>query len=99
MINIGETARELRTRSRLSQTQAATQLGITQVHLSNIENNKARPSAELFDAFREVFGVDLYVYAFCTRGDLLKLPKSVRAASEQLAEKWRYELDSRLGPT
>jgi len=98
MLNLGETARELRERSGLSQVQAAKQLGITQVHLSNIETNKARPSPDLLDRFRSVFGVDLYVYAFCTRGDLQKMPRGLRDASARLAQVWQTELDKHLGP-
>jgi transcriptional regulator with XRE-family HTH domain len=98
MINLGETARELRERAGLSQIDAAKRLGITQVHISNIENNKARPSPELAGVYRDVFGVDLYVYAFCTRGDLDRMPKGIREASARLAAVWRTELDKRLGP-
>lgn len=99
MLNLGETARELRDRTGLSQIDAAKQLGITQVHLSNIENDKARPSPDLAAKYRDVFGVDLYVYAFCTRGDLERMPKGVRDASAKLASIWQRELDRRLGPT
>jgi transcriptional regulator with XRE-family HTH domain len=98
MLNLGETARELRERAGLSQIDSAKRLGITQVHLSNIENNKARPSPDLAAKYRDVFGADLYVYAFCTRGDLQCMPKGVRDASTKLAVVWRAELDKRLGP-
>jgi transcriptional regulator with XRE-family HTH domain len=97
MLNLGETARELRDRSGLSQVDAAERLGITQVHLSNIETNKARPSQDLIEKYRTVFGVDLYVYAFCTRGALSHMPKRVREASERLARIWQADLDRRLG--
>jgi transcriptional regulator with XRE-family HTH domain len=97
MLNLGETARELRERCGISQVVAAKRLGITQVHLSNIENDKARPSPDLLAKYRIVFGVDLYVYAFCTRGDLGGLPKPLRDASTRLADVWRNELDRRLG--
>ena len=49
MLNLGETARELRERRGISQTEAARLLDITQVHLSNIENSKAHPSPELLE--------------------------------------------------
>lgn len=97
MINLGETARELRERSGWAQVAAAKELGITQVHLSNIETNKARPSAELIQRYHDVFGVDLYVYAFCTRGNLSDMPRALKTASEKLAQLWRADLDRRLG--
>jgi len=98
MISLGETARELRERCGYSQVKAASRLGITQVHLSNIENDKVRPSHDLLTEYRAVFGVDLYVYAFCTRGESNRLPKDLREASARLADIWRRELDKRLGP-
>jgi len=98
MLNLGETARELRERAGLSQVDAAKRLGVTQVHVSNIENNKSRPSPELAAKYLGVFGVDLYVYAFCTRGELGRMPKGVREASAKLASIWQFELDKRLGP-
>jgi transcriptional regulator with XRE-family HTH domain len=97
MLNLGETVRELRERAGLPQVQAAKQLGITQVHLSNLETNKARPSPDLIEKFHAVFGVDLYVYAFCTRGQLDRMPQGVREASAKLADIWRADLDKRLG--
>jgi transcriptional regulator with XRE-family HTH domain len=99
MLDLGETARELRERRGIPQVEAARLLGITQVHLSNIENNKARPSPDLGEKYRDVFGVDLYVYAFCTRGDTSRMPKAVRDASARLGAIWHAELDRRLGRT
>ena len=49
MIKIGKTARKLREAKGLTQKAAAEALGISQVHLSNIENNKSYPSKELLD--------------------------------------------------
>jgi transcriptional regulator with XRE-family HTH domain len=98
MLNLGETARELRERCGLTQVAAAKRLGVTQVHLSNLENDKARPSPELLARYRDEFGVDLYVYAFCTRGDSGKLPKSLQDATARLASIWGADLNKRLGP-
>ena len=98
MISLSETARELRERAGLSQIEAAKRLEITQVHLSNVETGKARPSPELIERYRGVFFVDLYVYAFCTRGQLSNMPKRLREASEKLAAIWKADLDKRLGP-
>ena len=92
MVHIGKTARFLREKKGLSQRQAADALGITQVHLSNIENNKSQPSPNLLDRYRELWGVDLYVLAWCLHGDTSRLPEAVRKPMHQLAEAWKREL-------
>jgi transcriptional regulator with XRE-family HTH domain len=92
MIHLGKTARYLRERKGLSQRDVANALGITQVHLSNIENSKALPSAALLDRYRELWGVDLYVLAWCLHGDPSTLPEAVRGPMRELAEAWRREL-------
>jgi transcriptional regulator with XRE-family HTH domain len=92
MIYLGKTAKYLRERKGLSQRVAAEALGITQVHLSNIENNKAMPSARLLSRYREVWGVDLYVLAWCLDGDANRLPESVKQPMQELARAWKREL-------
>jgi transcriptional regulator with XRE-family HTH domain len=92
MIHLGKTARYLRERKGLSQREAADALGISQVHLSNIENNKAFPSPNLLARYHELWGVDLYVLAWCMHGDVSKLPVAVRASMQHLADAWRREL-------
>jgi transcriptional regulator with XRE-family HTH domain len=92
MIQLGKTARYLRERKGLSQREAAEALSITQVHLSNIENNKAMPSSLLLARYRDLWGVDLYVLAWCLHGDADLLPEAVRGPMRELAEAWRREL-------
>jgi len=92
MIHIGKTARYLRERKGLSQGAAAEALGITQVHLSNIENNKALPSPNLLTRYRELWGIDLYVLAWCLHGDTRHLPKSIQKPMQEMAEAWKREL-------
>src|SRR5437588_12244547 len=92
MIHLGKTARYLRERKRMTQVAAADALGITQVHLSNVENNKAVPSPKLLDRYRELWGVDLYILAWSLFGDLNKLPPAVRSPMAALGEAWRKEL-------
>jgi transcriptional regulator with XRE-family HTH domain len=92
MIPLGKTARYLRERKGLSQSKAAEALGITQVHLSNIENNKAVPSPNLLTRYRDLWGVDLYILAWCMYGDITKLPEAVRGPMQQLADAWKREL-------
>lgn len=92
MIYLGKTAKYVRESKGLTQTEAARQLGITNVHLSNIENNKASPSLELIEKFRKVWNVDLYVLAWCMFGDTDKLPIRLRKLTNDLAQAWKQEL-------
>lgn len=94
MICLGETARYLRDSLGLSQRAAAEQLGISYVHLCNIENNKAMPSPNLLARFRELWDVDLYVLAWCLHGDAEKLPKALRKPMAELAKAWQQQLGS-----
>src|SRR5947209_17633457 len=96
MIHLGKAARYLRDRKGMSQRETADAVGITQVHLSNIENNKSLPSATLLARYRDLWGVDLYILAWCMHGDLSRLPESVRTPMEQLAEAWKRELGDLL---
>src|SRR5262249_35809008 len=98
MIHLGKTAKYLRGRKGLSQKAAADALGISQVHLSNIENNKALPSPNLLERYRELWGVDLYVLAWCLHGDPSRLPKAVRKPMQELADAWRRQLGDVVNP-
>jgi transcriptional regulator with XRE-family HTH domain len=88
-IMIGDVARELREQLEMSQKEAADALGVTQVHLCNIEKNRSKPSPSLLDRYRELWGIDLYVFAWCQHGNVQRLPKPMRAAALSLAEGWR----------
>lgn len=92
MIYVGKTARQVRESLGLTQHELADRLGITNVHLSHIENNKAYPSPVLLARFQELFGIDLYVVAWCLDGDTSKLPKGVRESAERLARAWKEKL-------
>jgi transcriptional regulator with XRE-family HTH domain len=92
MIHVGKTARHVRQSLGLTQQELADRLGITNVHLSHIENNKAYPSPALLERFRELYGIDLYVAAWCLHGNASKLPKSVREPAERLAQAWKEQL-------
>lgn len=87
-IKLGDTAKQFRESLGITQRAAATALDISFVHLCNIERNHAVPSQSLIDKFREVWGVDLYVMAWCQHGDVTKLPKPVQKAAKALAEGW-----------
>ena len=59
MIHVGRIAKQLRESLGLTQQEVARALGITNVHVSNIENEKSFPSQNLIDRYREFFEVDL----------------------------------------
>ncbi len=92
MIHLGQTARRVREQKGLTQRAAAEILGISYVHLSNIENNKAAPSQSLLNRYKDVWGVDLYILAWCLFGDTNDLPVSVREPMQALAEAWMKQL-------
>lgn len=72
----------------MSQREAAAKLGISTVHLCNLEKEKTNPSPELLTKYRAVFGVDVYVLAWCLFGDKDLLPPSIQAATERLTKLW-----------
>jgi transcriptional regulator with XRE-family HTH domain len=93
-IFLGKTARHLRESLGLTQRATAKALGISFVHLCNIENNKSTPSPRLLERYQTNWGVDLYVMAWCMDGDLKRLPNGLRRATSELADAWRAELDT-----
>ena len=64
-------------------------LGVSFVHLCNIERGKATPSSALIDRFRTIFGVDLHVLAWCLFEDDADVPETMRPLPAQLAQAWR----------
>jgi transcriptional regulator with XRE-family HTH domain len=96
MLYLGTTARLVREKKGLTQKSAAEALGITQVHLSNIENNKGTPSSSLLSRFRELWGIDLYILAWCLHGNPDDLPEPVRKPMRELAKLWLAELSDFL---
>jgi transcriptional regulator with XRE-family HTH domain len=93
VVYLGKTARRVREKQGLMQKEAAALLGITTVHLCNIENNKAIPSASLIDKYRQLWGVDIYVLAWCELGKSSDLPAAIRTAADKLARLWLRQLD------
>jgi len=91
---LGETARKLRESLNLTQKAAAELLGVTDVHLCNVENNRTAPSQKLIDKYRELWDVDLYVMAWCLHGDVTKLPDGIRKAAKGLGRVWQQHLDN-----
>ena len=94
MIRLGSTARYLREMHGLTQRAAARKLGVSVVHLCNVENDKASPSNDLLGRYRQCWGIDLYVLAWCLHGDMEKLPKTVREPMAALARAWQEQLET-----
>lgn len=94
-MNLGDTARHLRETFGLTQRAAADLLDVSYVHLCNIENSKSRPSPEMLARFRDVFGVDLYVYSWCCSPDMSKLPSSMRDATQRMSDVWQKVIEAR----
>ena len=96
-IMLGNTARSLRESLGLTQRAAADALGVSCVHLCNIEKNRAAPSQALIDKYRKLWGVDLYVLAWCRHGDTSKLPAPLRKAAKNLAAGWMEQIEKVIG--
>lgn len=88
---LGKAAKKVRVQSGMTQVKLAQELGISVVHLSNIENDHSMPSPELVNKYRSITGIDLYVLDWCDNGDLESLPKNVREAAARLKEAWSFE--------
>lgn len=92
-IKLGDAARELRESLGITQRDAAFALGITDVHLCNIEKNRSAPSPSLMDKYRQEWGVDLYVFAWCRHGKTSDLPKAMQKAATTLLKGWNAQLE------
>jgi transcriptional regulator with XRE-family HTH domain len=92
MTAIGSTVRYVREKLGMTQKAAAEALGVSSVHLSNVERGVTPPSAMLISRFAEVYGVDVYVLNYCTGEDEGDVPEGVRQARRKLAEALRRQL-------
>ncbi len=93
MIRIGTTAKRLRETLGWTQRATADALRVSYVHLCNVENNKTQPSQSLLDRYRALWGIDLYVFAWCEQGNAEALPSALRNAATKLADAWRKRID------
>ena len=99
MIFVGKAALYLREKLGLTQREAAEKLQISYVHLSNLENDKAAPTRNVLEKFREVWGIDLYVLSWCMAGDHKKLPLPFRDPAKKLTEAWKKHIEELLTRT
>ena len=93
MIKLGSTIKYVREAKGLTQRAAARVLGVSDVHLCNLEHDKARPSADLLKKMHYEWSIDLYILSWSLHGDLNRLPKAVRGPMEQLGRAWRSEFE------
>ena len=92
MMSLGSTARSVRQSLGLTQRAAAEALGVSGVHLSNVERGVTPPSALLISRFAQVYGIDVYVLNYCTGKDNSDVPERVRQARRKLADALRRQL-------
>ncbi|MGL4420857.1 MAG: helix-turn-helix domain-containing protein [Gemmataceae bacterium] len=92
MTAIGTTVRYVREKRGMTQKAAAEALGVSSVHLSNVERGVTPPSALLISRFAETFGIDCYVLNYCTAEDD-DCPERVKQARRKLGEALRRQLD------
>lgn len=82
MLDIGAAIREVRGMLELSQREAARGMGISHVHLNNIENGRSYPTTGILEKVFASWGVDVYVYAALLQENtfrLLNMPDSTQA--------------------
>lgn len=96
MINLGEAARHLRERLGLSQRAAAQELGISHVHLNNIENGKASPTAAMIEKYYQAWNIDLYMFAVANFTTDDRVPASLQSAVGKMRQAWNTEIESRI---
>ena len=92
MTALGSTVRYVREKLGMTQKAAAEALGVSSVHLSNVERGVTPPSASLMARLTEIYGVDVYVLCYCTGGDDDDAPEAVKQARRKLAEALRRQL-------
>ncbi len=90
MTALGSTVRYVRETVGMTQRAAAEALGVSSVHLSNVERGVTPPSASLMARLTEVYGIDVYVLCYCTGDD--DAPEAVKQARRKLAEALRCQL-------
>jgi len=92
MTTLGSTARSVRESLGMTQKAAAEALGVSAVHLSNVERGVTPPSASLISRFTEVYRVDVYVLCYCTCEENDGVSEGVKQARRKLAEALRRQL-------
>ena len=94
MIKLGEAAKYIRSRLGISQREAAHQLRISHIHVNNIENGKASPTAMMLEKYYEAWGIDLYMLAVVKFSSGERLPESLRSSAEELMRDWDEDIEA-----
>lgn len=92
MLELGSTAKLIRESKGLNTYDASRKLRVSEPFLRHLEADGIQPSTELIDRYREVFGVDIYVLAWCLNGDVESLPSPIREQARALTEAWKEQL-------
>lgn len=95
-IHLGKAAQDLRDKLGLTVRDAATELGISYPHLSNIENGKASPSPEIIERFHDAWGVDLYLYALAFHDKDRETPRHLKGPVKALAVGFKRYIEELL---
>ncbi len=93
MLKLGSTIKYVRDVNHLSQRATAEAIGVSDVHLCNLEHDKIYPSHALLERMNNYFCVDMYVLAWCRNGNLKRLPDPVRQCALQLRATWQTVFD------
>lgn len=96
MVKLGIAAKYLRERLGLSQRAAARELGISHVHLNNIENGRTSPTAMMIERYYEKWKIDLYMLAVAKFSDDERVPTSLRHAVDEMIHAWDVGIESRI---
>lgn len=95
-VSLGNAAQDLRKRLKLSLRGAAKELGISYVHLCNVENSKASLSPQTIERFHDAWGIDLYMYALAFHGEDRSTPKVLRSQVKALTKGWKQHIETLL---
>ncbi len=92
-IRLGETAKYVRQAKKLTQREAGARIGISHVHLSNIETGKAEPSCATLEAMNAVYSVDLAALSWCLHNDASLYSHTIAELMIALSAAWRKEIE------
>lgn len=95
-MTVGPAIKSVRESKGLTQREASKVLGVSETHLSLLENGKNRPSLGLVEKIAEAWGVDVYVYAWCLSGDASKLPAKLQPIASKLGDLWRADIEKKI---
>jgi transcriptional regulator with XRE-family HTH domain len=91
--HIGDAIKYLRDRLGLSQRAAARELGISHIHLNNIENGKVSPTADMLEKFYSTWGIDVYMVAVAKFSSKREIPAQLADSVRALAAAWDGQIE------